>query len=202
MKVLDEIKQLVRSDSSMKIWAIQILRNATGIGLLLAKQIVDTLEAGGDVDLCVPERPGDDDVLARAEATYGRRYGVVSVSRRCVQFADDEVDEFLLAEVFYVHRKKRGTRFSLAILVAGPGKVEFTDLDESAAQALERAVATNIEVRFGEQALLTHWDRLDLVEAKFETGIISREEFDAAKARIVAEMRREAANGTLRKTTS
>jgi hypothetical protein len=80
--------------------------------------------------------------------------------------------------------------------------VEFTDLDESAAQALERAVATNIEVRFGEQALLTHWDRLDLVEAKFETGIISREEFDAAKARIVAEMRREAANGTLRKTTS
>jgi len=51
MVIPDEVKRLARAGIGEKINAIQVLRAATGIGLAYAKEIVETLAAGGEVQL-------------------------------------------------------------------------------------------------------------------------------------------------------
>lgn len=54
MIIPDEVKQLARAGKDKKIQAIHLLRKATGISLKLAKEAVETIAAGGEVQLATP----------------------------------------------------------------------------------------------------------------------------------------------------
>jgi hypothetical protein len=54
MIIPDEVKRLARAGKDKKIHAIQALRRATGMGLELAKEVVETFAGGGEVQLTTP----------------------------------------------------------------------------------------------------------------------------------------------------
>lgn len=54
MKIPDEVKRLARAGQDKKIHAIHALRKATGLGLAEAKEIVETIAAGGEVQIATP----------------------------------------------------------------------------------------------------------------------------------------------------
>jgi len=62
MKIPDEVKQLARAGKDKKIHAIHALRKATGLGLAEAKEYVEIIAAGGEVQLSdpAPETPGNE----------------------------------------------------------------------------------------------------------------------------------------------
>jgi hypothetical protein len=54
MRISDEVKRLARAGVDKKIYAIYVLRKESGIDLVLAKGIVETIAAGGEVQLAAP----------------------------------------------------------------------------------------------------------------------------------------------------
>jgi hypothetical protein len=54
MMISDEVKRLARAGVGKTIHAIKVLRSETGINLALAKEIVETIAAGGEVQLAAP----------------------------------------------------------------------------------------------------------------------------------------------------
>jgi hypothetical protein len=54
MIIPDEVKRLTCAGKDKKLDAIQALRRATGMDLALAKEVVETIAAGGEVQLATP----------------------------------------------------------------------------------------------------------------------------------------------------
>lgn len=97
MVIPDEVKRLARAGIGEKINAIQVLRAATGICLAYAKEIVETLAAGGEVQL--PPEPVSNETRGqrverqlRAICTDGRASVLTSdtISALLALLKDDE----------------------------------------------------------------------------------------------------------------
>jgi hypothetical protein len=125
MVIPDEVKRLARAGIGEKINAIQVLRAATGIGLAYAKQIVETLAAGGEVEL--PPEPVSNETRdqrverqLRAICTDGRA-SVLTSDKIGTLLAILKEDEDVLDLVLAMHGSCEG------VLIATQRRLVFID---------------------------------------------------------------------------
>lgn len=250
MSIPDEVKQLARAQK--KIEACWVLRRETGMGLAEAKQIVDTIAAGGEVQLPTPapslpigetreqrirrqldaisgtggagvlneQEIGklleilleDENLLALAKGTYDHCNGVLVATKKRVLFMNREiadgpsVEEFPLDQIYLVHHKARQLSPSVNKLMSAFGitpvwgnlpvtssikffmsdyqRAEFTNMEEDAARSFAKALTGHVRYRRDEYGKLGPWDELEQLEALYDNGVISGQEFADGKRKI------------------
>lgn len=233
MIIPDEVKRLARAGKVSKIHVIALLRAKTGIGLAEAKAIVDTLTAGGEVQLATPasaspsgETPEqriqrqldaicttgrasvlkkeeigklleifavDEDLLDLAQGTYYNYSGVLVATQRRLLFMNEEmvdgpevVEEFLLDNIYLAYHKAGLQGSSIKIFMSGNDKAEFSNVEKDVALAFVKALRPRIMFRCDEFDQLEARDQLEQVDVwYYEMGILSKEEFDDRKKRIL-----------------
>ncbi len=233
MDIPDEVKKLARSGTDKKIHAIQALRKATGMGLAEAKVIVETIAAGGEVQLPPdPPRPAgetreqrlhrqlatlcetgcaatlnkeeiaqllgtldaDEDLVDLAQAGYDYCGGVLVATQRRLLFMNDKADGRVVEEFPFdsIHLWRRITGpegFSVKLFMSDYRRAEFTDMSSEAARSL-------IEVlqRYASESLdcgkIDASDEIEQLEALYDNGVISKDELEDGKRKILGRLRR------------
>ena len=232
MIIPDEVKRLARAGKVSKIHVIALLRAKTGLGLAEAKAIVDTLAAGGEVQLATPASasPGgetpeqriqrqleaicttgrasvlkkeeigklleicavDEALLWLARGTYYNHSGVLVATQIRLLFMNEEmvdgpdvVEEFLLDNIYLAHHKAGLHGSSIKFFISGNDKAEFSNVEKDVAQAFVNVLFPRIWFQWNKVYQLEPWDQLEIVEAWYEIGVITSEEFDDRKKRIL-----------------
>jgi hypothetical protein len=93
MIIPDEVKRLARAGKDKKLQAIWALRRATGVGLALAKEIVETLAAGGEVQLATPAPASSSEDIRKQH--FQQQLDAVDRARRAGVLNNEQIGKLL-----------------------------------------------------------------------------------------------------------
>ncbi len=129
MKIPDEVKKLARAGKDKKIYAIHALRRATRLGLAEAKQMIEIIAAGGDVELPPdPPRPAGESREQRFRRQLETRVG----TRANPKLNDDQIANLLRilqAEEDLLDLARATYDSNRGLLVATPQRLVFVCTD-------------------------------------------------------------------------
>jgi hypothetical protein len=100
------------------------------------------------------------------------------------------VEEFPLDSIYLVYHKAGLHESSIKIFMSGYNRAEFTNVEKDVAESFAKGLKARVVFRTDELGQLGAWDHLEQIEALYENGIISTEEFADHKRKILDQIQR------------
>lgn len=101
------------------------------------------------------------------------------------------IEEFPFNRIHLVHQKDGLLGSSIKLFMNSYRRAEFTNMEENEAQSLKKVLAHRTRPRFDEIGELGAWDEFEQLEAKYDNGIISNEEFADGKRKLLYEFEQQ-----------